>query len=66
MFQESIITSVLYPFQLSEKLAKLSQLKSGVELVSKSERDNVLKELSSGIDAWKKRKSMFKRIWCES
>jgi len=35
----------------------------GAELVSKSDRDKALKELTESTEAWKKRRGIFKRIW---
>ena len=49
--------------QLLAKQARLSQLKTGAVLVSKAERDKAVKQLSAGLECWKKRKAMFRNIW---
>lgn len=59
-------TSALVPThsQLLEKQTRLGQLKSGAVLVSKAERDKAVKWLTAGLESWRKRKAMFRNIWC--
>mmetsp|Transcript_4916 Transcript_4916/g.10563 ORF Transcript_4916/g.10563 Transcript_4916/m.10563 type:complete len:223 (-) Transcript_4916:334-1002(-) len=49
--------------QLADLSGKLSSLSAGTVLVSAEERESAEKALSSNMEAWRKRKAMFKNIW---
>ena len=50
--------------QLSDKETRLRGLKSGnVLVIPKEERAKVLKEYAMYLEAWKRRKSIFRSIW---
>jgi hypothetical protein len=52
--------------QLTETSGRLGPLKAGTRLVTAEERGRVASEFSSCMDAWAKRRRMFKSIWYAS
>ncbi|KXZ46370.1 hypothetical protein GPECTOR_44g47 [Gonium pectorale] len=49
--------------KLADDEAKLKLLKAGTVLITAEEREAVEQQLTSYLDVWRKRRSMFKNIW---
>jgi 26S proteasome regulatory subunit (ATPase 3-interacting protein) len=51
--------------KLESMETRLKSLKTGSILVPKEKRDGAVKSLSKALDAWRRRRSMFRSIWSE-